>query len=152
MQPDGARTDGTDASHADHDHDHDHTDERTKDKATKKRRHRSLADMVADAHERSEARRARKQPWLARKFSIALAGGMMGYTLYVVVGRACVPAIRGERRALAGLPVGGASFGLVLRSTHVLNGAAVGLLATCCVLWIMMVWSYVKVRQFSPLV
>ncbi|KZV63525.1 zf-DHHC-domain-containing protein [Peniophora sp. CONT] len=90
---------------------------------------KSLGEMVDEAR----AKRSQKpQPWFARKMTIGICAGIMGYTFYVVVGRVCVPAIRREGRAVAGFSTG------------------VGLLVAWCLLFGMMIWSYAKVILTSP--
>ena len=65
---------------------------------------KSFGQIFDEARARREQR---SQPWVARKMTIGICGGIMGYTFYVAVGRVCVPAIRREGSAIMGFSTGG---------------------------------------------
>ncbi|KAI0830295.1 DHHC palmitoyltransferase-domain-containing protein [Trametes gibbosa] len=88
--------------------------------------------VVAEAREKSTARRAKPQPWIVLKLTIFIAIGIIGYVFYVYVGRVCVPMLRHDAGALGG------------------RGMGVGFLVVFCVLGLMMLWAYEKVVLTSP--
>ncbi|GLB44476.1 putative DHHC palmitoyltransferase family protein [Lyophyllum shimeji] len=86
---------------------------------------------AARSRENREAR-AGPQPWIMRKSMIAFTLGLMGYSVYVYVGRLCVDMIRQK-------PGAGGS-----RST------GIALLVVFCVLFLWMMWAYIKVVITPP--
>ncbi|EJD43540.1 zf-DHHC-domain-containing protein [Auricularia subglabra TFB-10046 SS5] len=81
--------------------------------------------------ERAEARRARPQPWLLRKFMVAVVLALVAFSAYVYVGRLVVPGLRGNAHAIG-------------------RAAAIGLLVGYAILLAMFLWSYAMVVGTSP--
>lgn len=91
--------------------------------------------VIEGAANRSREKRAARpnpQPWIVRKFMIAVTLGLMGYSVYVYVGRLCVDMIR--RRADAG---GSRNTGIAL-------------LVVFSILFLWMMWAYVKLVLTPP--
>ncbi|KAF8064338.1 DHHC palmitoyltransferase-domain-containing protein [Lyophyllum atratum] len=91
--------------------------------------------VIEEAAYRSREKRAARtkpQPWIVRKLMVAFTLGIMGYSAYVFVGRLCVDMIR--RRD----GVGGS------------RGTGIALLVVFSILFLWMMWAYVKVICTSP--
>ncbi|KAF6750358.1 vacuole protein [Ephemerocybe angulata] len=75
---------------------------------------------------------AKPQPWVVLKMAVAITFGLMGYAAYVYVGVLVVPMLQ-ERPAAEGS-----------------RREGIGLLIGFAILWIWMLWSYIKVIVTSP--
>ncbi|KAF5334991.1 hypothetical protein D9611_010050 [Ephemerocybe angulata] len=75
---------------------------------------------------------AKPQPWVVQKMAVAITFGLMGYAAYVYIGVLVVPMLQ-EKPAAEGS-----------------RREGVGLLVGFSVLWIWMLWSYIKVILTSP--
>ncbi|KXN92539.1 putative palmitoyltransferase ZDHHC20 [Leucoagaricus sp. SymC.cos] len=78
------------------------------------------------------ANRTKPQPWIVRKLAVFLTLGIMGYAGYVYIGRFCVSAIKRTDQSSTGRPT------------------AIALLVVFCVLYLWMIWAYIKVVLTSP--
>ncbi|KAH9852983.1 zf-DHHC-domain-containing protein [Lenzites betulinus] len=87
---------------------------------------------VAEAREKSAARRSKPQPWIVLKLTIFIAIGIIGYVFYVYIGRLCIPMLRHDAGALGG------------------RGMGIGFLVVFCLLGLMMLWAYEKVVLTPP--
>ncbi|KDQ06688.1 hypothetical protein BOTBODRAFT_167841 [Botryobasidium botryosum FD-172 SS1] len=86
----------------------------------------------AEEYERQNSKKQGPQPWIVRKLAIFLVLGLQGYTVYVYVGRICVPMIRRDASALGG------------------RGQGIAFLVIFSILWLMFVWTYIKVILTPP--
>ncbi|CAA7262198.1 unnamed protein product [Cyclocybe aegerita] len=77
-------------------------------------------------------RRTKPQPWIARKLMVGITLGIIGYGAYVYIQHLCLPMIK--RRA--GAPAG--------------RGTGIALLTVFSVLYLWMVWAYVKAILTPP--
>ncbi|KAF7317895.1 Palmitoyltransferase [Mycena kentingensis (nom. inval.)] len=85
---------------------------------------------ISEAAHNARQRRERKpQPWLVRKLAVPLTFGIMGYTAYVFAGRF----VRG-----------------LIRDGGVSRRLGVGLLVPWSVLYLWMIWAYLKVIITPP--
>lgn len=106
---------------------------------------------VHQEQQRKRANRTKPPPWITRKLAVFIVFGLLIYSTYVYVGRACAPLIRRDVGALgSGKGMGGESE-LEVFEDDVLIGSWVGFfsvafLSIFWVLWIMIMWSYIKVR------
>ncbi|KIY48570.1 zf-DHHC-domain-containing protein [Fistulina hepatica ATCC 64428] len=81
----------------------------------------------------ARARRAAKpQPWVSRKLVVALTFGIIIYAAYVYIGRFVVPMLQGKADA------GGS------------RGVGIALLIIFVLLWLWVVWAYMRVVVTSP--
>lgn len=105
--------------------------------------------IVEEAMEKREAKRNKPQPWIARKLAVFVTLGIIGYAWYVYVGRLCVPMIRRDDSALGSRGMGGELHGhfTSLLYTHISRSSIVGFLVIFCILGLMMMWAYEKVRH-----
>ncbi|KAJ7832309.1 hypothetical protein B0H13DRAFT_2371016 [Mycena leptocephala] len=88
----------------------------------------TFCGTVTEARYAARERRERKpQPWAVRKLMVVVVFGIMGYTGYVYAGRFSVRLMHGGRRP-----------------------AGIGLLAGWSVLYMWMVWAYIKVVLTPP--
>ncbi|KAJ7896926.1 zf-DHHC-domain-containing protein [Mycena leptocephala] len=88
----------------------------------------TFCGTVTEARYAARERRERKpQPWAVRKLMVVVVFGIMGYTGYVYAGRFSVRLMHGGRRP-----------------------AGIGLLAGWSVLYMWMVWAYIKVILTPP--
>ncbi|KAF9450518.1 zf-DHHC-domain-containing protein [Macrolepiota fuliginosa MF-IS2] len=78
------------------------------------------------------ARGTKPQPWLVRKLMVFITLGIMGYAGYVYIGRFCRNTIKQDQNSTAG------------RATGIV------LLVIFCVLYLWMLWAYMKVVLTSP--
>lgn len=53
-----------------------------------------------------EERRNKPQPWAARKATIVIVLGIIGYAFYVYIGRFCVAMLRDDAGVLGGRRIG----------------------------------------------
>ncbi|KAJ7832301.1 hypothetical protein B0H13DRAFT_2679166 [Mycena leptocephala] len=89
----------------------------------------TLCGTVTKARYAARERRERKpQPWAVRKLMVVVVFGIMGYTGYIYAGRFSVRLMHGGRR-----PRG-----------------VIGLLAGWSVLYMWMVWTYIKIILTPP--
>ncbi|KAG6811505.1 hypothetical protein H0H92_007107 [Tricholoma furcatifolium] len=91
--------------------------------------------VVEEAAQRTLQRRAARkqpQPWIVRKLMVGFTGAVMVYSVYVFVGRLCVDMIRRREGA------GGS------------RATGIALLVVFSILWLWMVWAYIKVVITSP--
>ncbi|KAF6749698.1 hypothetical protein DFP72DRAFT_535091 [Ephemerocybe angulata] len=75
---------------------------------------------------------AKPQPWVVLKMAVAITFGLMGYAAYVYIGVLVVPMLQAKSAAEGSRREG------------------IGLLVGFSILWIWMLWSYVKVILTSP--
>ncbi|KAJ7896921.1 DHHC palmitoyltransferase-domain-containing protein [Mycena leptocephala] len=88
----------------------------------------TFCGTVTEARYAARERRERKpQPWAVRKLMVVVVFGIMGYTGYVYAGRFSVRLMHGGRRP-----------------------AGIGLLAGWSVLYMWMVWAYIKYVPKTP--
>ncbi|EKM75385.1 hypothetical protein AGABI1DRAFT_46537 [Agaricus bisporus var. burnettii JB137-S8] len=78
------------------------------------------------------ANRSQPSPWIAQKIAVVLTLGIMGYAGYVYIGRFCKSIIKQDRQSSSG------------RATGIV------LLVIFCVLYLWMIWAYVKVVVTPP--
>ncbi|KAF9481622.1 zf-DHHC-domain-containing protein [Pholiota conissans] len=96
---------------------------------------RTCCGVIEEVTERAREKRynrTKPQPWIVRKLMIGVTLGIMGYAGYVYIARLCIPMIRRERGAQAG------------RST------GIALLVVFCVLYLWMLWAYLRLIVTSP--
>ncbi|WRT64556.1 uncharacterized protein IL334_001488 [Kwoniella shivajii] len=74
----------------------------------------------------------RPDPWIPRKSAVVVVLALMCWSFYVIVGRVCTPMVRG-----------GSSSGLG-------KSAGVGLLIGYVILWLLVLWTYVKILITGP--
>ncbi|KAG0142979.1 hypothetical protein CROQUDRAFT_661857 [Cronartium quercuum f. sp. fusiforme G11] len=72
-------------------------------------------------------------PWLARKLAVGIVIGLVVYSYYVFIATLVIPSIRQK-----------------LDSSWVTPSEAIGLLVGLNLLWLMFIWSYLKVILTSP--
>ncbi|KAF8970663.1 DHHC palmitoyltransferase-domain-containing protein [Flammula alnicola] len=103
-------------------------------KSLKQREHSccGVIEQAAETAREKRYNRTKPQPWIVRKLMVAVTAGIMGYAAYVYIQRLCLPMIRKGRRAQAG------------RST------GIALLVVFCVLYLWMVWAYLRVVLTPP--
>ncbi|KAF8816885.1 zf-DHHC-domain-containing protein [Phlegmacium glaucopus] len=90
-----------------------------------------IEQAATSVHEKRENRNS-AQPWVVRKFMVVITLGIMGYAGYVYIGRLCVPMIKRRSGAGAG------------------RGTGVALLVVFAVLYLWMVWAYIKAIITAP--
>ncbi|KDR78257.1 hypothetical protein GALMADRAFT_245344 [Galerina marginata CBS 339.88] len=91
-----------------------------------------VIEEAAEAARDRRYNRTKPQPWIVRKLMIGVTLGIMGYAAYVYIQQLCLPMIRRRNGALAS------------------QGTGIALLVVFCVLYLWMVWAYVKVVLTAP--
>ncbi|KAJ3509619.1 hypothetical protein NLJ89_g5124 [Agrocybe chaxingu] len=90
-----------------------------------------IEEATTAAREKRQ-RRTKPQPWIARKLMVGITLGIIGYGAYVYIQHLCLPMIRRRRGAPAG------------------RGTGIALLTVFSVLYLWVVWAYIKVILTPP--
>ncbi|KJA25008.1 hypothetical protein HYPSUDRAFT_200244 [Hypholoma sublateritium FD-334 SS-4] len=101
----------------------------------KQQREETCCGVIREASEVARDKRYNRttpQPWLARKLLIGITLGIMGFSAYVYVQRLCLPMIRRQRRAQADRNTG------------------IALLVVFCVIFLWMLWAYIRIILTPP--
>ncbi|KAH8830957.1 zf-DHHC-domain-containing protein [Flagelloscypha sp. PMI_526] len=92
-----------------------------------------LSETVTQAKYNSRQRRnAKPQPWIVLKLIVGFTSGIMCYAFYVYTHKLVVPMLRKEQGALGS------------------QGTGIGLIVVFAILWLWMVWAYVRIVTTSP--
>ena len=112
-----------------------------------------VVDQAPGAHEKMVKRTSGQLKWIGQKLVVVLTTGIMAYTAYVYIGRLCVPMIRRSSDAGASRGAGGECrcFCFFFFDPDVERSLGiVALLSVFAVLYLWMVWAYIKVSLLLP--